>query len=126
MGYDEQATGNLLTFVLFTIALPELEQAIFKEKFVKMTSTKPTPLREVDPANAELLEYWLLGKTIEDRDKDRDKKRILHAFYEAKLSVEVISKVLDIDLKSVKKIIAEAKKAGQKKSNGLNSNPKKG
>ncbi len=104
----------MIIFVSFLIALPELEELEYKKTVYDMIQPKPIPLIEERPDVAAIVELFLLGKPMEERDKERDKERILYSFFELKLKAEVIAKAFKTDLEFVKEVIKEAKKQGYK------------
>ncbi len=119
-GYDKQAIRDLIIFVSFLIALPEPQQIEYEKNILQILDMEPIPLIQEDPANARIVEYLLLGKTLEERDMERDKERdmerILISHFELNLKPNIIAKAFGLDLKFVKKVIEEAKKQGRKSS----------
>ncbi len=110
----DRSSTLLLTQVFFGKTYEELQEE-WKEEAMKMAKEEAMKMAKEEAM-----------KMAKEEIEVQKRKSILHAFFEAHLSVDVISKVLDIDQRSVKKIISEAKKTNRKKTNGSNGTSKKG
>ncbi len=115
-GYEKEMIRHLITFVSYLIALPEPEDMEYQKTIFDMIQPKTIPMIEDRPDVARIVEFFLLGKSLEDwnkeRDKERDKEKILHAHFVLKLRPDTISKIFFMDVKHIKSLIQEAKKQG--------------
>lgn len=103
--------GDLLTFVQFTIALPEKEEDLYREEVETILKQPKMGMRDVQPEATKTLEIMLWGKTLEQRDEEM--KERLTKQIESKLSKQIESKLTkQIELKKQTEFILKMYNSG--------------
>lgn len=119
-GYSKQETINLFTFVLFLVRIPEqedfkLNQEIMDTYFDDIDDDPGViPIVENSPKLADfLLKKFILGKSLKERDEERDKEReiaLITRLLELGSEPVFISQALNMELERVKSLIEQIQK----------------
>ena len=121
-GATKAEIATLLNFVSFLIALPEQEQAVYEHEIghLLIETAMPKPLIEENPTLAKAYLHFLMGMSLEERDRERDREReqafnrkSIIRLYQLGSTPEFIAKALNLEIAFVKTTIEEFKNSEQ-------------